>query len=448
MNPHSLPRRLASLWAMRRTRIFRHLGWSAFGQVTLASAGLVGIRIFTELAPPYVFGTANLLIAILGLGISVAVGPITNTQLRYHSRFAAEDAAGPLTGTIIRFALLAAALLAVMVIGGLIVSALALDFKLSIWLVLLMAAWPPIYALRNTFLNRIVAERRQHVQAAWESVEAVAMVAVTGLALLLFASPEMFLAGNLLAVTFVAILFVCGSPRERDIAFAPMPRHQNDQIRSLIGSYGLPFALMALLSALGNLSDRYVLAGTLGIGAAGLYAASFGIASRATMLIGAIAVNAFRPALFEAESQGDRQRASLVFKAWIVTTTALMGLCIVFFWWFTPVVATALLAEPYRPAAGAVMIWIALGFGIQNINQVVESRIMSLGNSSRLIWPMSVGAVGNLCLALLLIPILGLSGAAIANAASFLLQMSATSWALRTVTLACYRDGQLQADSR
>src|SRR5688572_6137631 len=97
--------RFAALWRLRQTRMVGHLAWSAVGQVAVAAIGLVGVRVLTELAPPDVFGTANLLITLLMLIGNVCVAPVTNTQARYHSRYAAQGAAAAFTRTMIDFAL-------------------------------------------------------------------------------------------------------------------------------------------------------------------------------------------------------------------------------------------------------------------------------------------------------------------------------------------------------
>jgi O-antigen/teichoic acid export membrane protein len=245
----------------------------------------------------------------------------------------------------------------------------------------------------------------------------------------------MFLAGTLLAVVVVLILFVILSPGDRDIRISTPTGPERGQVAALVRTYGLPFAILSVLSWIGNLSERYVLAGALGVAAVGIYAASFGIASRAQLLLGGIGVTAFRPALFEAESNGDSARGRLLYRSWMMATAAFSGAVVLFFWFLAPLIAHYLLAEEYRVGVQSLMTWVAAGYAFQNVNQVVENRIMSLGNSTKLIRPMIIGASGNLILALLLIPIVGLTGAAMASATSFLLQLFATLWSLRALRL-------------
>ncbi|MGQ0590676.1 MAG: lipopolysaccharide biosynthesis protein [Sphingosinicella sp.] len=418
--------RIRSLWEIRNTRIFRHLIWSGLGQMAVAAASLIGVRILTELAAPDVFGTANMLSTTLLLLFNIGVMPVGNTQLRYHSKFTLEGDSAAFAGEILKLAILPA-----LVIGVLAASAYAAWTVLQgqtflVFLALLLLVWPPIYAVRTGLLNRAIAERRQGLQSAWQAGEAIAIIAATALLLSIRSSVEMFLAGNLLAVVAVATIIVALSPEERRFTLRGMSPERRRDVIALIRSYGLPFVVIGILSWVGSLSDRYVLAGTMGVAAVGFYAGSFGIASRAMQLVAAISTNAFRPALFEAESHGDHWRASQVYRAWVALTVAFGLSLLLFFFFFTPTLAELLLAEPYRDTADQVMTWIAFGFALLTLNQVIETRIMSLGNTSRLIGPLAMGAATNAGMALVLIPAVGIRGAAIANATGFLVQLSIT----------------------
>ena len=61
-----------------------------FGNGIAALVGIAALRLYTELAPAEVFGSANLLLGVLGLGSSVFVMPIVNTQIRYQTEAAKE----------------------------------------------------------------------------------------------------------------------------------------------------------------------------------------------------------------------------------------------------------------------------------------------------------------------------------------------------------------------
>lgn len=422
--------RLVALWNLRKTRMVGHLAWSIAGQGSVAIIGLGSVRVFTELAPPEVFGTANLLITMLMLLANIGVNPVTNTQALYHARHAASGEEGPFTRAILRLALLGGTIASLIATVGYLSWAGTQGRDLQLGMAAILLVWIPVQAFRNVVLMRVSAERRQARHSAWVTAEAAATFVLVVGALLIAATPVMFLAGHLAAIALVAVTFYVTSPAERQLRRSARSDFDEARVLRLVRDFGTPFAAIAVLSWLGNLSERYVLGGMLGVAAVGVYAAAFGIASRAMQIVGLVAVNAFRPALYEAEGAGRTAHAKAIFRGWLALTGGMAALLVLAFAWLAPFIAQILLAEEYREPAASLMVWIAAGFAVQVVNQVVESRLMSLGNSSRLIWPMAVGAVGNLGLALLLIPQFGIIGAAMAIAGSFPLQLVATTFAL------------------
>lgn len=425
-----IPERLVGLWALRRTRMVKHLAWSVAGQASVAIIGLGSVRVFTELAAPGVFGAANLLITMLMLFSNIGVNPVVNTQALYHARYAASGEEGAFTGAVLRLALLGGAVGSLIMTIGYAGWMEVKGHNVQLGMAAILLVWIPVQGFRNVLLMRISAERRQARNSAWLTAEAGATFVLVAGALLIAATPVMFLAGHLAAITLVAVIFFVISSTERDLRPRPGSRFDRSTVLPLVRDFGTPFAAIAVLSWFGNLSERYVLGGFFGVAAVGVYAAAFGIASRAMQIVGLVAVNAFRPALYEAEGTGRTLHARAIFRAWLAFTAGIATLVVIAIMLFAPLIARILLAEEYREHAPTLMMWIAAGFGVQVVNQVVESRVMSLGNSSRLIWPMAVGAAGNLGLALLLIPRFGITGAAMAIAGSFPLQLAATTIAL------------------
>jgi O-antigen/teichoic acid export membrane protein len=80
-----------------------------------------------------------------------------------------------------------------------------------------------------------------------------------------------------------------------------------------------------------------------------------------------------------------------------------------------------------------------LGYGVFGINQIFETRLLSLGRSARLLPPMALGAAMNIAFSIVLVARNGIIGAAQATCASFLVQAVATGAilyaALRSVRL-------------
>src|SRR5881398_3500080 len=61
--------------------------WVVIGQASVALAGLVGVRLLTELAPREVMGNASLLLGAVILGRNIFVAPFSNAQIRFHPEY-------------------------------------------------------------------------------------------------------------------------------------------------------------------------------------------------------------------------------------------------------------------------------------------------------------------------------------------------------------------------
>ena len=79
--------------AAGRKRVLPAAAYLIGAHFLFALTGLLSLRLFTEVAPKPVFGSANLLIGFAGLAMQIAVAPITQTQLRYHVAHAVMGAA-------------------------------------------------------------------------------------------------------------------------------------------------------------------------------------------------------------------------------------------------------------------------------------------------------------------------------------------------------------------
>jgi O-antigen/teichoic acid export membrane protein len=386
----------------------------------VALIGVASLRVLTELAPREVFGEANLVLSALAIGLQLFVSPLTATQLRYHTEADQRGAGDTFTGETLAWALTAAVVLAVVMGLGSAVWWIASGDGLNPLVIALSTTWLLATTVRNVFMSRLHAERRQVAYMAMLAAEAVFFAALTAAALSIAATTGSYLAGQTLAVVTLLVLIGLGAPWPTwKIAGLPSKRSGFLQ-KALV--YGAPLAPVTLLGWLANLADRYVLALLLGAGAVGQYLAPFAIASRGLTLGSSAMADLFRPMLFDAENRGDRDDAARIFLAWLLanvamSVTALLALAIL-----GKPIAYLLLAEDYRTGAVAIMLWIGLAYAIYGATQTLENRLLSLGKSVRLLAPVAIGAVANLVLSFALVKWHGVVGAAQATCASFAVQ--------------------------
>jgi len=393
--------------------------------VTIA-AGLVSVRLFTELATQSVFGGANLLLGVLTLGTQTLLAPITQTQIRYHVGYKDAGSADAYTWRMARYTAGAAGTMAAVVALALLIwpSARA---GAHVWVIFELAAWTAVSSYRSLLLNRVQAERRQKLYSLWLGGESVSTMVCTATVLYFFGTIEGYIAGQVLGTALTALMFGRLPPLSTARRLGP-DDPDRETARLQIRRYGVPFAPFALLAWVSNQSDRYVLAADLSTTAVGQYVAAFGIASRLPSLVGGLLADLFKPALFEAENRSDFVRAKRLLAIWLATLAGATIVLILALFVFGDQVADLLLAKSYRPGAKEIMCWIAAGYGFTVLAQVLEVQILALGDSRVLLWTKLAGAVANLALAIAIVPIFGVIGAARANVAGQLFQFAVTFW--------------------
>jgi O-antigen/teichoic acid export membrane protein len=395
------------------------------GHLAVALVGVGALRIYTELAPPRVFGEANLLLSAIALGMQVVIAPFTASQLRFHTEAEAKGEATQFTRETLVWSLRAALVLAIVSAVGFTAWRHWGGQSFELLAVFASAIWIVATTARNVLMNRLQAERRQATYTSLQVLEAILLAALTAMALERSVSIGSFLIGQALAI--VVILGVLAPVVPWPVASVVTTAPVNAGFLKKVLSYGVPFVPMSLLSWVANLADRYTVAFLLGPGAVGQYVAPFAIASRAMALINAGMNDLFRPILFDAENQRKTAAAQRVFGVWIATSVALSVAALVIVHFAGSFVSSILLGKEYRGSAVTVMMWVSLGYAVFGINQIFETRVLSLSRSARLLPPMALGAAANVLFSFMLVSRNGIVGAAQATCASFLVQSIGTA---------------------
>lgn len=418
--------RFALRYRPRRTLIWAG-GTTMLGQVAVAVIGLVTIRTLTGLASPAVFGEANLLLSGLALATTLAVSPLTNTQLRYHTRALERGEADSFTRETLNWVLVATTAIVGLSLASYAGWRLFGGRALSPLVPIAATIWLYATSLRTVFLSRMHAERRQTRYVVMLVVEAAFLLATTVIALRIQPSTGSYVMGQALSPVLLVGVIALAAPWP---LIGPKPRAgEGDFLRSA-WSYGAPFAPIAALSWLANQADRYTLAGLSGAAITGQYVAAFSIASRGMNMTNAALNDVMRPILFEAANRGDEEKSTRVFAAWLLARLAMSLVAVGVLALLGPLISRLLLAPEYRGGAVGVMIWIGGAYAVNGLTQTLETRLMSLDHTSKLVAPLVVGAAGNVILSVVLVPVHGAQGAAQATFGSFAVQFAVTALVL------------------
>ena len=200
--------------------------------------------------------------------------------------------------------------------------------------------------------------------------------------------------------------------------------------------YGFPVSASLILTLALYTADRFLIAYFLNDAEAGAYHAGFSLASRILDVLFIWFGAAGCPAMVHALEHGgiaelkDNARHQIRTMAFILFP-AVGGLIMV-----APALGTLLIGEGLRADALMVTPLISLGALFSGLNTYYFLQAFTLARKTRLlVVAMLVPAVSNIALNLLLIPLLGLMGAAIASCLSFGLGLVG-SWLLGLKTLA------------
>jgi O-antigen/teichoic acid export membrane protein len=200
--------------------------------------------------------------------------------------------------------------------------------------------------------------------------------------------------------------------------------------------YGFPVSASLILTLALYTADRFLIAWFLNDAEAGAYHAGFSLASRILDVLFIWFGAAGCPAMVHALEHGgitelkDNARHQIRTMAFILFP-AVGGLIMV-----APALGALLIGEGLRADALSVTPLISLGALFSGLNTYYFLQAFTLARKTRLlVVAMLVPAVSNIALNLLLIPLMGLMGAAVASALSFALGLMA-SWLLGLKTLA------------
>lgn len=189
-----------------------------------------------------------------------------------------------------------------------------------------------------------------------------------------------------------------------------------------LAAYGFPYAITGALAAIINASDRYIIAILIGTDAAGLYAAPYDFAMRSLhvlMMVVAMAGNPIILKTYEADGEAAarpliRRQAELLLGLALPATIAFVLL--------SPAIAKVFFGEAFQASARELMPWIAAATVLRGFQAFYLALAFSLPKQPALQTYIFVfGAVANAVLNFLLIPRMGLIGAALATVLAYVL---------------------------
>jgi O-antigen/teichoic acid export membrane protein len=189
-----------------------------------------------------------------------------------------------------------------------------------------------------------------------------------------------------------------------------------------LAAYGFPFAMTGALAAVINASDRYIIGILIGADAAGLYAAPYDLAMRSLHVLMMVVAMAGSPIIVRAyEAGGETATRRLIQRQ----AELLLGLALpvaIAYALLAPAITEVFFGEAFQATARELMPWVAAATVLKGFQAFCLALAFSLPKRPlRQTCVFVFGAVVNAVLNFLLIPRMGLMGAAVATVVSYML---------------------------
>jgi O-antigen/teichoic acid export membrane protein len=352
-------------------RLLSDAAWVTGGQVATAVGTVVGVRLLTQVVPPATFGTVSLALGVAALALNVACTPLTQAAIHYYPSLAAGGLSGELQRSLRRsLQRIGMWVLLAILIGGVIYSAV---YSGSPAIVVLIATLLICDGWRSTGLSLANAAREHKRYALWQTADAWGRpLLATAAVLVAGESAALILVAYAVASALLNAAFAFGFPRRRpEPPLSASQSAQGMQLDSRLWDYALPLIPLGFIGWANGLGDRYIIGGLLSVADAGIYAASYGLASRPMLMIGGTIELIVRPLYQSAVSAGDHTRANRLLLLWFaaITTIGLVYVAAIALW--RTDIAALLLGPEYRGGA-ELMPWIGAGYCLLTVSYVFE----------------------------------------------------------------------------
>lgn len=377
-----------------------------------AVLGFAAIAAYTRLLSETDYGRYALVVAGVGLCNMVLYQWLRSSLLRFLP--ARMHNPSPLLGTAITGFAISSAVAAAIGIAA------ASVWSDSTWKGLILLAVPLLWALAWFDLTLDLVRSRlrpsRYGLLAW--VKAAVLLGVGVPSVLLGLGPY----GPLLGLLLGALIAGVGLGwREWGGA---SPQLDRPLLRGLL-AYGVPLTAVFALGFVVSSSDRFLIAGLLSEGAAGIYAASYDVAQQSlgffmmvvTLAAYPLAVRALEEAGREAARTRLGQNATLLVG---VGVPGAVGISLL-----SPNIARVLLGTGFREQGAVILPWIAVATLLSGLKAFHSDLAFHLGRHTiKLLWGSGIAAAVNLVLNVWWIPRFGILGAAYATVTAYVIGLS------------------------
>lgn len=414
-----------------RKRIARDAVWVFSGQALSVVAVLVGLRVITGAVSPAVFGSVALAIGVVALAQGLAIAPMMQAVLRFYP-----DYPGNSGETVLRRTAIGALRAPVLILS------VALALAIGIWssvmhvglaLGLMCAALFVINSIRTVETSFLSAARKQRSMSLLAVADAWLEPLCALVALQVFGARADVVVGGYALGSLLSLLGFYALTRTRavdDAGDSLAPDEQSVATQSRLWTYARPLMILPLIGWVSGQADRYIIGGLIGLQFAGLYAATYALASRPFLMLGSGVELVLRQIYYTEVSAGNDARRRKVFVFWLGAVLSIALALLAFIAVLHRQITAVLLAPEYR-SYSALMIPIAGGYVLAVCSQVVERICYALHDTRGVMLIQVAGAVLSVAIAVPMVLVFGVRGAALSVPLYFGGQLCVAIWRAR-----------------
>jgi O-antigen/teichoic acid export membrane protein len=405
--------------------------WIAGGQGISTIVQLVGMRALTELIPARTFGVVSLLLGGITLMATTFCTPFSRAILRFYADVQATQQITLLRSSVNWLLIRAIGLsYSLMAIAGAVYIAMKGSLVTVAMLFVIFAA----DVIRTAEISYLTAARRQKATALWWALDAISRpVFAIGGVFVLGPTADAVMFGYGVAATSSLAICRWGTKREGIQQIPGVSSEDLRGMRSQLMAYALPLVPSSLVSWVSSLSDRYIIGGILGVTAAGVYSAGYGLVSKPFLMLSTVVLTTLRPVYFDSVAKKDENLRSSTLRTWVRLTSVLGAAVLLLIALCSKEICRLALGPDYQESA-KLLPWIGLGYLFVSISYVFNTVSLAHKHPSAVLKSELSGAVASIVVGVPLTWFYGLLGAALSVPVYFLLQML-TAWVLAKAVL-------------
>lgn len=409
-------------------RLAAHFSRYSLASLLVTLASVVSFPFLTRIFPVADYGMMSL-IGVLVTGLA-AVGKLGLQQaaLRFYSEVRAGQSPWSLAQyestvylSLTGFGALAA-LIWIVVLS--LLPAQVFSDPGNRFLLYLVAPLALLQCMSSAIINQLRAREMSGVLSLYTVIQRyVGLALMVGVLLYIHASLWGFYGAQILAES-LGLLVLAGWYFRRN---PWSPRNFSAALLKALLRFSLPLVAMELSSVLLNMGDRVLIQRLMDAGALGIYSAPYNLCD----YIGAVLVMAFTGAVTpmvlrlwadegEAATQGFLQRVFHIYL--LVAVPMVAGVSAV-----ADPLLTLVASDKYR-AGASIIPWVISGVALQGLFPVASAGLQIQKRSPAILLAILSAALLNIGLNLILIPLWGIDGAAVATLLAYVLMVSLAAW--------------------